>query len=115
MSRLDGLRLADILTAIEDVRAALDGVDKQAFLGDRVLRNAVAMPILVISEAARHLSPALKDRRPDGPGRKIEDIGNIIRHVYFRVDYAGLWNIHVHHLDVLEEAVRTLITEHQNG
>ena len=111
MSRLDSLRLADILAAIEDVRATIGGLDEQSFLQDRMRRNAVSMSILVISEATRHLSPELKSRQPSVPWRQIEDIGNIIRHVYFRVDYAGLWDIYVRHLDGLEHAVRSLLSE----
>ncbi|MBX3577186.1 MAG: DUF86 domain-containing protein [Rhizobiaceae bacterium] len=111
MSRLDSLRLADILTAIEDVRITLTGIDEQSFLHDRMRRNAVSMSILVISEAARHLSPALKAQRPDVPWRKIEDIGNILRHVYFRVEYKSLWEICVQHLEPLEAAALVLAKE----
>lgn len=108
MTRREALRLADILRAIADIKQALAGIDKQSFLADRLRKNAVSMSVLVISEAARNLPETLTSKHPQISWRKVADIGNIIRHVYFRIDHEAVWDIYEHELDALEEAVRAL-------
>lgn len=87
-----------MLTAIADIKQALEGMDKESFLADRLRKNAVSMSILVISEAARSLPAALTSQHPEIAWRKVADIGNIIRHVYFRIDHEAVWDIYEHEL-----------------
>lgn len=101
MSRREAFRLADILGAIHDIREALEGFDREQFLVDRLRKNAVSMSILIISEAAKNLPSSLTSRHPEIPWRKIGDIGNVIRHVYFRIDYEAPWDIYEFDLDPL--------------
>jgi uncharacterized protein with HEPN domain len=108
MTRREALRLADMLVAIADIREALDGIDKDRFMADRLRKNAVSMSILVISEAARNLPAELTSQHPEIAWKKMADIGNIIRHIYFRIDYEALWEICTHHLDALEPAARAM-------
>jgi uncharacterized protein with HEPN domain len=108
MTRREALRLADILTAIADIRAALDGIDKDRFMADRLRKNAVSMSILVISEAARNLPAELTSQYPEIAWQKVADIGSIIRHVYFRIDYEALWEICDRHLGALEPVARAM-------
>ena len=109
MTRRDALRLEDILRSIDEIRFVLNGIDREAFMSDVMRRNSVSMSILVISEAARHLSASLKSTRSDIPWADVAAIGNIIRHVYFRIDYDALWTICTTRLDMLEGAARSML------
>jgi uncharacterized protein with HEPN domain len=64
----------------------------------------------IISEASRHLSPALKEYEPDIPWRRIADLGNVIRHAYDKVEDEFLYLTVQHQLFPLAEALHRLLT-----
>ena len=56
-------RLADIIEAIERIRRVLDGITLEAFEQNWEKRWLVERGIEVISEASRHLTDDIKERR----------------------------------------------------
>jgi uncharacterized protein with HEPN domain len=68
--RRDVDRLADMRAALADIRD-LTQRDKETFRADRVAQQAVAYNLAVLGEAARALSPELRDRYPDVPWRDV--------------------------------------------
>jgi hypothetical protein len=63
-------RLADIIEAIERIRRVLDGVTLEAFEQNWEKRWLVERGIEVISEASRHLTDDIKERRTEIPWSK---------------------------------------------
>ncbi len=63
------------------------------FAADRPLRDAVERNIERISEASRHLPDDLKEAHVAIPWPQIARVGNILRHVYRRVDPVMIWEI----------------------
>jgi len=49
--------LHHILQAVERVATYLDGVDRQAFVADPMMQDAIIRNVEIIGEAARRLSP----------------------------------------------------------
>ena len=83
--RSDAKRLADILSAVARVEARVPpGTDFRA--GGELVESWVLHNILIIGEAARGLSRALKDEHPEVPWTQIAGIRNIIVHEYWNVD-----------------------------
>jgi uncharacterized protein with HEPN domain len=78
-------RLADIIEAIERIRRVLDGVTLEAFEQSWEKRWLVERGIEVISEASRHLTDDIKERRTEVPWSKVAGIGNVLRHAYDHV------------------------------
>ena len=72
-------RLADIIEAIERIRCVLDGVTLEAFEQSWEKRWLVERGIEVISEASRHLTDDIKERRTEVPWSKVAGIGNVLR------------------------------------
>lgn len=68
--RRDADRLADMREALADIRN-LTASDKESFEADRSAQQAVAYNLAVLGEAARALSPELRDRYPDVPWRDV--------------------------------------------
>jgi uncharacterized protein with HEPN domain len=58
-------RLTDIIEAIEHIRSEMAGVSIDAFDADWRKRWLIERGVEIISEASRHLSPALKARHPE--------------------------------------------------
>ena len=84
-------RLADIIEAIERIRCVLDGVSLEAFEQNWEKRWLVERGIEIISEASRHLTDDIKDRRTEIPWSKVSGIGNVLRHAYDYVAPDALW------------------------
>ena len=68
--RIVAPRLADIIEAIERIRRVLDGVTLEAFEQNWEKRWLVERGIEIISEASRHLTDDIKERRTEFRGQK---------------------------------------------
>ena len=91
--RIVAPRLADIIEAIERIRRVLDGVTLEAFEQNWEKRWLVERGIEIISEASRHLTDDIKERRPEIPWPKVAGIGNVLRHAYDHVAPDVLWKL----------------------
>lgn len=65
----------------------------------------------MISEAARALPPELLAKHPDVEWQKIIAIGNLLRHEYYRIDPATMWDIATVHLPRLEPVIEAMLRE----
>ena len=83
--RIVAPRLADIIEAIERIRRVLDGVTLEAFEQNWEKRWLVERGIETISEANRHLTDDIKERRCEIPWPKVAGIGNVLRDAYDHV------------------------------
>ena len=83
--RIVAPRLADIIETIERIRRVLDGVTLEAFEQNWEKRWLVERGIEIISEASRHLTDDIKERRTEIPWPKVAGIGNVLRHAYDHV------------------------------
>jgi uncharacterized protein with HEPN domain len=101
--RHDELYIADLVDSTRAVREYLDGVSREHWDEDRVLRDAVLYRLLLLGEIASALPDALRDRYPDVAWRQIRAFRNLAVHKYFSVDWAVVWQISLEEVPVLEE------------
>ncbi len=99
-------RLADIISAIENINVVMQGVSLEAFEMDWQKRWLVERCIEIISEASRHLSDDFRARHPDIPWRKVGGIGNVLHHDYERIAAPILWKLVQDNLLPLEKVCR---------
>ena len=104
--RIVAPRLADIIEAIERIRRVLDGVTLEAFEQNWEKRWLVERGIEIISEASRHLTDDIKERRPEIPWPKVAGIGNVLRHAYDYVAPDVLWKLAQDDLADIEKVCR---------
>ena len=67
----DALYIADLEESTRTVRDYLDGIRREQWDEDRVLRDAVLYRLLLLGEIAGALPDLLRDRYPDVAGRQI--------------------------------------------
>lgn len=89
-------RIADILDAIENIKADLGDIGREVFLHDGKTLRAIIEGIIVIGEAGRHiveLDPGMKTRDPElwQYLRDAYDMRIVLTHEYFRVDPGIVW------------------------
>jgi uncharacterized protein with HEPN domain len=91
--RREELYVADLVDNARAVRGYLDGVSRERWDADPVLRDAVLYRMLLLGEIASALPDDLRDRYPDVAWRQIRAFRNLAVHRYFGVDWAVVWKI----------------------
>lgn len=103
------LYVADLVDNARAVRAYLDGVTRERWDTDQMLRDAVLYRMLLLGEIASALPAELRDRYPDVAWRHIRAFRNLAVHRYFGVDWAVVWQIAQEEPPVLEEQALGII------
>ena len=98
--------IADSTSAIESYVAG----GREVFMTERLVQDAVIRNFEIIGEAARQLSPALRDRSAVVWG-KIIAFRNRLIHGYWSVDLLLVWDVVVNDLPHLKDEVASLLTE----
>jgi uncharacterized protein with HEPN domain len=86
--RREELYLADLIDNVRVVRGYLDGVTRERWDAEDILRDAVLYRMLLIGEIASSLSDELRDCYPEVAWRQIRAFRNLAVHKYFGVDWA---------------------------
>jgi uncharacterized protein with HEPN domain len=93
MAKDPTVAIRDCLAEIEILHGISDRMTLEAFKSDPIVRRAAAYAIQTISEAVRHIPDDWLADYPTEPWTQIKGIGNRIRHEYFRLDDAILWQV----------------------
>lgn len=105
--RDDKARLLDILDAIERIDS-YSARGEQAFRSDELIQNWMVRHIQIIGEAARALSPDLRNRTPNIPWSDIIGMRNIVVHHYFETDLEVVWQVVVSDIPRLKGMIQKL-------
>jgi uncharacterized protein with HEPN domain len=89
----DMSRLWDMLDAARTIVEFTNGMRLDDFLNDRKTRNAVERNLEIIGEAARGISPKMRESEPGIPWRSVIGLRNVLTHEYGEVRYEVLWAI----------------------
>ena len=106
--RREELYLADLIDNARAVRAYLDGVTRERWDSEDILRDAVLYRMLLLGEIASALPDELRDRYPDVAWRQVRAFRNLAVHKYFGVDWAVVWKIAQEEPHLLEAQVLAL-------
>lgn len=77
--------LWDMLNACEDIISFVADLTFEKFAADKKTRSAVERQLLVIGEAAAHLSESFMSERHDIPWKRIIGQRNVLAHEYGEV------------------------------
>ena len=105
----DALYVADLVDSTRTIRGYLDGISRERWDEDRVLRDAVLYRLLLLGEIASALPDSLRDRYPEIAWRQIRAFRNLAVHKYFSVDWAVVWQISQEEVSVLEEQAMDIL------
>lgn len=100
------LRIKDIEQSIDRISTYIEGIDFEAFSGDRKTVDAVIHNIQIIGEAAIALPDSVASRYPAVPWANIRAMRHILVHGYFAVDLEIVWSTAKHRLPELRRALR---------
>lgn len=104
-------RLEDMLENIDRIRAYSKDMKRDDYLNDTMVQDAVERCFERITEAARKIGDRFDARHPEAEFPKLRDFGSVLRHDYDRVNPALMWSFSQNRLDVLENAIRSILDE----
>jgi uncharacterized protein with HEPN domain len=107
--RHDELLLVDMLEAADAVSVFLAEADEAVFAESDLLQSAVLQKLMVIGEAAKRVSPGVRDRWPEIPWRSMSGFRNLAVHAYFEIEWSVVWKIAKISLPELRGQVTTLL------
>ena len=105
----DGDYLRHILEAIDRIRKYTTGKNKDTFLSEPLLQDAVIRNVEVIGEAANRLSPEFIAKHSTIPWRDIAGKRHRLIHGYMTVNLQTVWNVVERELPGLEKQVRSVL------
>jgi uncharacterized protein with HEPN domain len=87
------------------------GMSYEAFLGNRLVIDAVVRNLEVIGEAARHIPDDVQTRFPDVPWVEMKGMRNILIHEYFGVSLEIVWKTVRENLPPVEPMLRKILKQ----
>jgi len=91
--RRDRDYLSDLLEAMQRIVEYTSAVTRAGFLREAKTQDAVVRNLEVIGEAAKHLSPEIRDAHPGVPWRKMAGMRDRLIHGYFGVSFDIVWTV----------------------
>ena len=107
----DTARLGHILDAIHCIETYIGGVDKAAFLANKMMQDALMRQIEIIGEAARNISEELQEEHPELPWFEMRAIRNKIVHDYLEINTDIIWDTVQSDLPALKPMIKKLLGE----
>jgi len=101
--------LWDIEDACNDIQTFLKGTNYNDFAEDKMKRFAVERQLLVIGEAAHHLSESCRNANPDIPWKLMIGLRNIIAHEYGEILVDRIYKIAKENVPDLKTSVSRLL------
>lgn len=93
MTREYRLFVEDILDALVSIERFVAGMDYSQFYQDDKTSSAVVWKIENIGEAVKNIPKQVKDRYKRVPWSDMARIRDKVRHYYFGVDFAIVWEV----------------------
>jgi uncharacterized protein with HEPN domain len=112
MSKDPTIAIRDCLAEIAILHEIGGRMTLQDFRSDPIVRRAAAYAIQTISEAVRQIPDDWLADFPTEPWGQIKGIGNRIRHEYFRIDDAILWEIITTDTHALRTVMEAMLVRH---
>jgi uncharacterized protein with HEPN domain len=112
MAKDPTIAIRDCLAEIEILQGIAARMTLAAFRSDPIVRRAAAYAVQTISEAVRHIPDDWLADFPTEPWGQIKSIGNRIRHEYFRVSDAILWEVATIDAPALKTVMESMLERH---
>lgn len=113
-ARTDFDYLRDMLTYAEDGHALTENRTEEELDLDNGLRYGLQFCLLVVGEAATHVSQQTRDKLPSVPWQEIVGMRNWIAHGYFKIRRGTIWVTATQNLPTLIDEILKFLPPEQS-
>lgn len=107
----DQAYLWDMLEAVKEITAFLKGIRYDDFVRSKMIRSAVERQLMIVGEAANHVSEEFQEKHPEIPWRQIIGQRNVLAHEYGDIKVERVWAAATINVPALLKALVSLIPE----
>lgn len=101
-------RLLHVEEACQKIARYAAEVDKETFLSDTKVQDAVLYQLIIIGEAVVHIDKDILEKYPY-PWFKIRALRNYAAHEYFNIQMWTIWDITTIHISELHGIVNNIL------
>jgi len=113
--RSERLYLVDMTEAADAIAIFIASHDRASFLADYQLRSAVVFQLIIIGEAADHVSPELRARNAHVEWQKATGLRHYAAHGYFALDWNIIWDTAIGDVPPLRAQIEDILTHEYSG
>ncbi len=99
----------DILSAIKKINKFCKGIEREDFMKNELLMDAVVRNLEIIGEASS-LTASFRERHKEIEWRKIIGMRNRIIHAYDTVDFETVWDVVREDLPELKKKLKAIVS-----
>jgi len=103
--------LWDMREAAREISGFVKGIKYTEFIENLVVRYAVERQLMVIGEAANHVSEKFQDEHPEIPWRQMVGQRNVLAHEYGDINSERIWSAAMINIPKLLTDLEHLIPE----
>jgi len=97
-----------ILSSIKDIQTYTEGMNKEMFMLNKLVQDAVIRNIEIVGEAAKNLPQAFRNEHQHIPWRSIAGMRDVLIHDYMNADLEAVWTTVTQHLPALKNNLEAL-------
>jgi uncharacterized protein with HEPN domain len=101
----------DIAESCRKILQFTEGLTRSELIQDVRTYDAVVRNLEIIGEAAKHISPTIREQIPHINWRKVAGLRDMLTHAYFGIDNNILWDVVCNRVPELLRAVDTFLEE----
>jgi len=94
-----------------EISEFVKGVNYIEFVENRMVRYAVERQLMVIGEAANHVSEKFQDEHPEIPWRQVVGQRNVLAHEYGDIKIERIWSAATINIPAILKALGPLVPE----
>ena len=106
----DEVRLRHMLDSIKEIDRYIENTDFEKFSRETLLQDGVIRHLMVIGEAADHLTDETKDAFTGVNWYSVRGLRNRLVHEYFRIDIHIVWDTVKKNLPELKEQIEAILS-----
>lgn len=106
----DRIRIEHMSEAISEIEFYVEGIDKEEFIQNSLIRSATVKQFEIIGEAAKAISEELQEQYSEIPWRLWADFRNVLSHQYFGVDYAEVYKTMQNDMPNLKSQIEKILS-----
>ena len=101
--------ILEAITNIEDFSGKISSADE--LKSHPLERAGIERMLTIIGEAAKNISPDIREEFPNLPWREITGMRDKIMHHYFGVDYEAVYETVIHDIPELKKEITGILKE----
>ena len=103
--------LWDMIAACNDILSFVEGITAEQFIGGKLVRFAVERQLIVVGEAASHVSETVRAANVKIEWRSIIGLRNILAHDYGEILVRRVWKVATDRIPELKSALEGILAE----